>query len=242
MNNYVLVVDDNPSDQKLAKLLIESEGFISVLASDALGALDKLEEYEFKLFVVDIQMPQISGLELLKRLKRIEKVKEIPVLIMSGRNTVNDVKKAISLGACDYVIKPIDPAIFSAKLALILRNKKTEWAEYTIDEERKISFLQEYCEILTINEIGITLKYKHSVGLDENRSIGGILFDEIGIGVCLARCCECNEVENGFYIVKMSFIGLRDEDRRKLRLYCRQLPTRWQDKKDNSTPKITGSK
>jgi CheY-like chemotaxis protein len=72
MSNYVLVVDDNSSDLKLAKLLIESEGFVAILATDAFAALEKINEYEFKLIVVDIQMPNVSGLELLKRIKKID--------------------------------------------------------------------------------------------------------------------------------------------------------------------------
>ena len=95
MGNYVLVVDDNPSDQKMAKLLIEKEGFIAILASDAHEAIDKLDEVDFKLFVIDIQMPKISGLDLLKRLKRMNSYKDIPALIMSGRNSPEDVKRAI---------------------------------------------------------------------------------------------------------------------------------------------------
>jgi len=222
LSNYVLIVDDNSSDQKLAKLLVESEGYVAILASDAHYAIDKLEDFDFKLFVIDIQMPHITGLDLLKRLKRMENVKNIPVLIMSGRNTTDDVRKAIDLGAADYVIKPIDPAVFSAKLAQILKNRRSEWTEYPIDDSHKSGFINEACEILTINEIGATVKYPTEIKPGSTKAIGGKLFDEIGIGTNMGRCYECRKINDDFFIAKFSFVGLKEEDRKKLRLYCRQ--------------------
>lgn len=222
MSNYVLVVDDNPSDQKIAKLLIESEGFVAVLAPDAHVALDRLNDYEFKLFVVDIQMPEVSGLELLQRLKKIETVKDIPVLIMSGRNTADDVKKAVALGAIDYIIKPIDREVFSAKLAIHLKNRKSDWYDYPIYEENRSAFVQESCEILTFNEISLTLKYHNEIKLSESRPIGGKLLDEIGIGTNLGHCFESYKQADGTYIAKMSLLGLKEEDRVKIRQYCRK--------------------
>ncbi len=223
MSNYVLVVDDNGSDQKIAKLLVENEGFVAVLASDVPSALEKISDYEFKLFVVDIQMPEVSGLELLKKLKQMDSVKNIPVLIMSGRNTADDVKKAIALGAIDYIIKPIDRSIFSEKLAIHLKNRKSDWYEYPVIDPYKSAFIHESCEVLTINEIGTTLKYHSPMKPGEGRSVGGKIFDEIGIGTSLGRCHECHMLEDGTYLVKISFIGLKEEERTKLRKYCRQV-------------------
>lgn len=231
MSNYVLIVDDNTSDQKLAKLLVEGEGFVSVVASDAHAAIDKLSDYDFKLFIVDIQMPQVSGLELLRRFKRMDAVKNIPVLIMSGRNTAEDVKKAVALGASDYVIKPIDPAVFTEKISQILKDKKSAWSEYIVGEENRPGVIHEYCDILSVNEIGMTVKYNRPIAIKDSKYLDGKIFKEIGISSCLARCYESTPIEEGFYIAKMSFVGMTEEDRKKLRLYCRKL---WSEQHSHS--------
>lgn len=223
MSNYVLVVDDNSSDLKLAKLLIESEGFVAILATDAFAALEKINEYEFKLLVVDIQMPNVSGLELLKRIKKIDAMKSVPVLIMSGRNTAEDIKKAVSLGAVDYIIKPIDREVFLAKLAIHLKNRKTDWHDYPIYGEEKVASLQESCEIVTFNEISLTLKYQTPIEIGESRMISGKLLDDMGIGANLGRCFECSKQPDGLFQIKMSLLGLKEEDRVKIRQYCRKI-------------------
>lgn len=231
MGNYVLVVDDNSSDRKLAKLVIEKEGFVTVMAEDAHMAIDKLSDCDYALFVVDIQMPLMSGLDLVKRLKRIDSVKNIPILIMSGRNSPDDVKKAIQLGACDYVIKPIDLAVFSDKVSQLLKNKKTEWQEYDVTTlEDASTFVHEPCEIISINEVGATMKYPPGINIAsaQTKVMGGAIFEKNGIENVMARCYSVRPLEDGTKIVKVSFVGLEDEQRRKLRLYCRSL---WNEQK-----------
>lgn len=114
----VLIVDDNPSDLKLANMILKKLGCQSLEIQDSLEVLDAANSVSFDLIILDLQMPQMSGLELLKRLKR--KYNCPPVLIMSGRNAVSDVKVAIGLGASDYLVKPFDPKDMLQKAKRIL--------------------------------------------------------------------------------------------------------------------------
>ena len=75
MSKYVIVVDDNPSDLILASALVEALGVPVLKAEGGFEALEHVDENDVCLIIVDLQMPKMSGIELLKRLQRIEKVK-----------------------------------------------------------------------------------------------------------------------------------------------------------------------
>lgn len=114
----VLIVDDNPSDLKLANMILKKLGCQSLEIQHSHEVLDAASSVAFDLIILDLQMPQMSGLELLKRLKR--KYNCPPVLIMSGRKAVSDVKVAIGLGASDYLVKPFNPQDMLQKAKRIL--------------------------------------------------------------------------------------------------------------------------
>ena len=221
MSNYVLVVDDNPSDQKMAKLFIEKEGWVVMTAADAHAAIDMIDEHDFKLFVIDIQMPQISGLGLLRRLKKMSKAQKVPVLMMSGRNTADDVKKAIGLGAVDYVVKPIDPMIFGTKLGQILKAQKSVWKECQIkEEEMRDGHVLASCELLSISEVGATLNYSSRLEVAETVLIRSSLLSEIDVGIITGRCTECTKKNEEVFEIKITFVGLKEGKRQKIRKYC----------------------
>ncbi len=104
----VLIVDDNPSDMAVAKHCVEKLGMNAVSASGGFEALELLDQYHFDIYIVDLQMPKMSGIDLLKRIKPIAEKSKGSMLVMSGRSRPTDIEQAIRVGAKDYVVKPID--------------------------------------------------------------------------------------------------------------------------------------
>jgi diguanylate cyclase (GGDEF)-like protein len=112
----VLVVDDDEMNLEVMRRRLSRLGFDVVVSSDGAGALERLEQADVELVLLDIEMPQLSGLEMLARLRETRSASELPVIIVSGRDDSETMVKALSLGANDYVVKPVDMAVTCARM------------------------------------------------------------------------------------------------------------------------------
>lgn len=114
----VLVVDDEPDILLLHRLNLEAAGHHVVLAADGVVALERISESRPDVVVLDVMMPVLDGWGVLERLRADES--SPPVLIVSAKNTPEDVAKAKELGAADYLKKPFDPDVLIRKVAALL--------------------------------------------------------------------------------------------------------------------------
>ncbi len=102
-----LVVDDSETTRSLITSTIEDIGNINTFeSSSGFEALKVLPTRSFDLIVIDINMPDINGLELLNFLKNNDQYKDIPVLIVSTESSEEDKEKGMNLGAYAYITKP----------------------------------------------------------------------------------------------------------------------------------------
>jgi CheY-like chemotaxis protein len=104
----ILVVDDNAANLKLARVLLQSEGYEVRTAPDAEGALQLLQSFTPRLILMDIQLPGMDGLELTRRLKADSATKDIVILALTAYAMKGDEEKARAAGCDGYVAKPID--------------------------------------------------------------------------------------------------------------------------------------
>lgn len=105
----ILIVDDNPTNLKLAKVVLAGEGYLVRTATDAEEALGVLEDFRPSLILMDIQLPGIDGLELTRRLKSDPQKKRIVIIAVTAYAMKGDEEKALVAGCDGYVTKPIDP-------------------------------------------------------------------------------------------------------------------------------------
>lgn len=123
----ILVADD---DQKLLKMVRRTliyEGFQVVTAENGREALAKLETEPPDLIVLDWMMPKLDGLELLHRLRAARD--EVPVLMLTARDAVEDRVEGLNRGADDYLVKPFAPSELLARLRALLRRSKFTHSE-----------------------------------------------------------------------------------------------------------------
>jgi len=108
MADVVLVVDDNPINLKLVRVLLTGEGFDVRTAADAEEALAQLEVCRPRLILMDLQLPGVDGFELARRLKADPRHRSIAIVALTAYAMRGDEGRARAAGCDGYVAKPID--------------------------------------------------------------------------------------------------------------------------------------
>jgi CheY-like chemotaxis protein len=104
----ILIVDDNPTNMKLVRILLASEGYDVRAASDAEEALNILKEFSPRMILMDIQLPGIDGLELTRRLKSDPATRDITIIGLTAYVMKGDKERILAAGCDGYIPKPID--------------------------------------------------------------------------------------------------------------------------------------
>jgi two-component system, cell cycle response regulator DivK len=127
----ILIVDDNPVNLKLARVLLVAEGYEVRTAADAEEALeivtgrtgleDEASGWRPRLILMDLQLPGMDGLELTRRLKADPATREITILALTAYAMKGDEEKALAAGCDGYLSKPIDTRTLSQIIAGYLR-------------------------------------------------------------------------------------------------------------------------
>lgn len=104
----ILIVDDNPVNLKLIRILLVGEGYNVHTAGDAEEALRILQDLRPRLILMDIQLPGIDGLELTRQLKANPLTRDIRILGLTAYAMKGDEEKIMAAGCDGYIAKPID--------------------------------------------------------------------------------------------------------------------------------------
>ncbi|MBN2246303.1 MAG: sigma-54-dependent Fis family transcriptional regulator [Candidatus Aminicenantes bacterium] len=102
----ILIIDDEKSILDLLSVVFTKEGYSVEISLSPSRALELMSREDFDIILTDIQMPQISGMEILKEVK--QKTPEIPVVMITAYGTIKQAVEALKAGAMDYVVKPFD--------------------------------------------------------------------------------------------------------------------------------------
>ncbi|WP_026439076.1 response regulator transcription factor [Acidocella facilis] len=117
---HILLVDDDARLAQLAGRYLSENGFRVTRAASAAEARERLRAMEFDLMVLDVMMPGETGLDLTNSL-RAERAPAMPILLLTARDTPEDVVAGFEAGADDYLGKPFDPRVLVARLRAMLR-------------------------------------------------------------------------------------------------------------------------
>jgi DNA-binding response OmpR family regulator len=105
----ILVVDDDPVILRLLEVNFEMEGFVVRSAADGQEGCEVARAEAPDVIVSDVMMPRMSGLELVAELKGDAATAGIPIILLSAKAQVSDVRSGLDAGADDYVTKPFEP-------------------------------------------------------------------------------------------------------------------------------------
>ncbi len=121
-NIRVLLVEDQPLNQQLAKKLISDFGFTSEIAVNGKVAIELLEMEKFDVVLMDLQMPEMNGYDATKKIREELKM-DIPIIALTAHSSVGEKEKCFALGMNDYLIKPFRAQELYFRIASVLKKK-----------------------------------------------------------------------------------------------------------------------
>ncbi len=128
----ILVVDDNKVNRLLLSRSVEMLGHGAVLAENGRVALERLAEGGLDLVLLDIEMPEMDGFEVLAAIKSDPDMRDLPVIVTSSVEGLDNIVRCIELGAEDYLPKPVNKVLLKARVTSSLEKKRLR------DEQRAL--------------------------------------------------------------------------------------------------------
>jgi twitching motility two-component system response regulator PilH len=120
----IMIVDDSPTEVHVFRKAFEKHGFETVVASDGEECINLAREMQPDLILMDVVMPGTNGFEATRTLTRDPKTREIPVVMISGKNQETDRIWGMRQGAADYLVKPVAEADLVAKAEELLNRAR----------------------------------------------------------------------------------------------------------------------
>ncbi len=136
----ILVVDDRPENLIVIESVLENLNIEILKASSGAQALELMLNHTFSLVILDVQMPEMDGFEVVDLMKRREKTRNIPVIFVTAISKEKwSVYKGYEVGAVDYLFKPIEPVILRSKvkvfIELYMQRKQLEEQKIMLEEK-----------------------------------------------------------------------------------------------------------
>jgi DNA-binding response OmpR family regulator len=172
VNEFILIVDDEPSIIQLARMYLEREGFRVESANDGESALESVERHRPSLVVLDVMLPKLDGFEVCRRLRASQP--DTAILMLTARDEDIDKILGLELGADDYLTKPFNPRELVARVKSILRRgerkvsdetKPIHIGDLTIDPARREARLSSSTLSLRTQEFDLLLTFAEHRGL-----------------------------------------------------------------------------
>lgn len=155
----VLIVEDEEAIRELIKLNLQMAGYETAEAQDGIEGLNFIRNHPVDLVLLDVMLPKMDGYELLPYLSEAE----IPVILLTAKERLQDKIKGFNLGADDYITKPFESMELLARVKAVLRRSEKS-KEATDKSERRLIFrnitllLDEHRVLLNEEEIELTYK------------------------------------------------------------------------------------
>jgi diguanylate cyclase (GGDEF)-like protein/PAS domain S-box-containing protein len=168
----LLIVDDNEMNRDMLARRLAREGYAIEVAESAKQLLPRIVKDAVDLVLLDIEMPGISGLEALKTLREAYSQIELPIIMVTAKNQSEDIVKALSVGANDYLTKPIDFPVARARIGTQLACKHAQEALRESEERYALAVrgandgLWDWSALT--NVVYFSPRWKAMLGYDEN--------------------------------------------------------------------------
>jgi two-component system KDP operon response regulator KdpE len=133
----ILIVDDNPQIRRALRTILISQGFVVMDARTGEEALDLIRKERVELILLDVNLPGMSGIETCREIRRGG---DIPVIMLTVRNSERDKVQAFDAGADDYIVKPFGAEELTARVRATLRRSGAEDSASFVSPDLQIDF------------------------------------------------------------------------------------------------------
>ncbi len=172
----LLVVDDAEMNRDMLSRRLERAGYGVLVAANGQRALELIETESIALVLLDIEMPGLSGLQVLTTLRRRYSAVQLPIIMVTARQQTDDVVEALQLGANDYLTKPVDFPIALARIRTQLSLTETEAALRESEERYALAANGANDGLwdwnLSVNTVYFSARWKRLVGCREDELDG----------------------------------------------------------------------
>jgi CheY-like chemotaxis protein/class 3 adenylate cyclase len=174
----ILIVDDDEGNRTMLSRRLQRLGFRTTAAENGRSALEKLKGARFDLMLLDIQMPELNGYQVLECLKADAALRDIPVIVLSASDEIERVARCIEMGAEDYLPKPFDPVLLQARIGASLEKKRLR--------DREISHLRQIQEEKQRSDDLLHIILPHDVAheLKTTQAVKPRRFENVGVLFC----------------------------------------------------------
>ncbi len=117
----IMTIDDSPSLRQMVALTLENAGYEVVEASDGHDAVAKLGGREYHLFVTDLNMPGMDGIELTRKLRSMPEYRFVPIVLLTTESNQEKKMQGKAAGATGWIVKPFQPADLLATVKKVMR-------------------------------------------------------------------------------------------------------------------------
>ncbi|MBT4513456.1 MAG: response regulator, partial [Chloroflexi bacterium] len=148
----ILLAEDNEINQQVACELLEKEQFMVSIAGNGREAVEALENWDYDVVLMDIEMPELNGYEATEEIRKNEQYKDIPIIAMTAHAMAGDREKCLDAGMVDVITKPIDPdQMFTTLIKWIKPGDRDVFSEIEEEEPQEADEVKLPAEIAGID-------------------------------------------------------------------------------------------
>lgn len=152
----ILIVDDRPENIQALKAILDHPSYRIMTAADGNEALSRVLKHDFALILLDVFMGGMDGFEVASLIKGRKKSRHIPIIFLTAMaKDIDHIFKAYSIGAVDYIQKPLEPHIVRAKVAVFAElYRKTQWIRHQAEVIRQKELKEKEYELIEVKRAG----------------------------------------------------------------------------------------
>ena len=129
MPSKILLIESDPSAIKFASFTLQQEGYEVFTATNGVEGLKRAQEEKFDLLILDVLLPGMDGFELCQRLKTASTTAKLPIIILSAKGRESDKNTGLTVGADQYLTKPVGPTELATNVGRLLRGNSADVKE-----------------------------------------------------------------------------------------------------------------
>lgn len=222
----ILIVDDLKSILITLEAILQKEGYYVAACTNSIDAIDRFSLEHFDLMITDAIMPVGSnGYTLIATIRNGTRNKDLPIIMLTGKREKADIERALSVGANDYIVKPIDPDILVSKVKSILQlneSKQSNFAAALVSAQAVVTLKTDIVSI-SESEIKFVTNYQLTPGqLYRFTSDFFRNFDIDTVNTRITDCSKSTETSVNTFNIAAQFIGLTDNELSKIRMWVRK--------------------